>query len=272
MKILLVALTIVVSSTLLSGDVAHAESIVDTSALSSGHVFRDCPNCPEMVVIPAGSFKMGSSSDSWSTPEHDVSIPARFAVGKYEVTFAEWDACAAEGGCRNYRPYDKVWGRDRRPVIHMSWQDAKFYIHWLSEKTGKQYRLLSEAEWEYAARAGTSGHFHFGIASTQKANYQGKKTVPVGSYPANAFGLHDMHGNVQEWVEDCWHDSYRDAPSDGSAWTWWNDGDWSCDFRVMRGGCYGFVHTSITSFSRDWHLIEDRRVCGGFRVARTLTP
>ena len=162
----------------------------------------------------------------------------------------------AGGGCDGHRPGDRGWGRGQRPVIHVSWKDARSYVGWLSRKTGKQYRLLSEAEWEYSARAGTTGPFHFGSTiSTDQANYDGRytygsgrvgvyrrKTVPVGSFPANGFGLHDMHGNVWEWVEDCWHDSYSGAPSDGSAWTTGGE----CSKRVLRGG----PGTSVPRFLR----------------------
>ena len=133
-----------------------------------------------MVVVPSGSFMMGAASDEKSAgtdefPQHRVRIPRPFAVGKYEITFAEWDACAAAGGCNGYRPDDEGFGRGRRPVVNVNWKDAKSYVAWLSRKTGEQYRLLSEAEWEYAARAGTKGPFHFGSTiSSYHANYNGK--------------------------------------------------------------------------------------------------
>jgi formylglycine-generating enzyme required for sulfatase activity len=187
------------------------------TALPAGKTFRDCDVCPEMVVVPAGKFKMGSPAGEEGRsddegPRHPVEIAKAFAVGRYEVTFAEWDACVAGGGCNGHQPADEGWGRGRRPVINVSWNDAKSYVTWLSKKTGKPYRLLSEAEWEYAARAGTTSPFHFGATITpDQANYDGtytygagpkgvyrRKTVPVGSFPANDFGLSDMHGNVWE--------------------------------------------------------------------------
>ena len=193
-----------------------------------------------MVVVPAGTFNMGSNaseedSDDSEPPVHQVTIFVPFAVGKYEVTFSEWDACVAAGGCGGYRPDDNSWGRANRPVMNVSWEDANEFVRWLSTETGKQYRLLSESDWEYVARAGTTGPFHFGSTiSTDQANYDGDytygngregvyrgKTVQVGSFPSNRFGLHDMHGNVWEWVEDCWHGDYSGAPTDGSAWTIW---------------------------------------------------
>ena len=209
-----------------------------------GKVFRDCPECPEMAVVPAGSFRMGSPGDEEGRyddegPVHGVTIPAPFAVGRYEVTFAEWDACVAAGGCGRYRPGDRGWGRGSRPVINVNWNDAKAYVKWLSAKTGKEYRLLSESEWEYAARAGSSTRYSWGDdVGSNRANCANcgdsyERTAPVGSFAANGFGLHDMHGNVWEWVEDCWNGSYRGAPKGGSAWL---SGD--CSGRVLRGGSW----------------------------------
>ena len=252
-----------------------------------GRVFRDCDACPEMIVVPAGSFMMGSPSSEEGRggdegPVHRVTIPAAFAVGKYEVTFSEWEACVAGGGCDGHRPGDRGWGRGQRPVVHVSWEDTRSYVGWLSRKTGKQYRLLSEAEWEYSARAGTTGPFHFGdTISTDQANYNGngtygsgregvdrRKTVPVGSFPANGFGLHDMHGNVWEWVEDCRHDSYLGAPSDGRAWTTGGE----CSKRVLRGGSWGSGPRYLRSADRDRSSTGNRFNSVGFRVSRTLTP
>ena len=209
-----------------------------------GRVFRDCPECPEMVVVPAGSFMMGSDESSSEKPRHRVTIAKPFAVGKHEVTFAEWDACVVAGGCGGgHRPYDRGWGRGRRPVINVSWDDAKAYVLWLNRKTGKQYRLPSEAEWEYAARAGTTTRYSWGDdIGRNRANcancgsrWDNEQTAPTGSFRANVFGLHDVHGNVWEWVEDCWSGDYPGAPSDGRAWT---GGD--CGNRVLRGGSWDF--------------------------------
>ena len=240
-----------------------------------GTVFRDCPGCPEMVVVPAGSFMMGSDEYSSEKPRHHVTITKPFAVGKYEVTFAEWDACIADGGCGGYRPDDKDSGRGRRPAINVSWRDAKAYVRWLSQKTGKQYRLLSESEWEYTARAGTTTRYSWGDAiGHNRANCNGcgsrwdnTKTAPVGSFPANAFGLHDAHGNVWEWVEDCWNWSYAGAPTDGSAWTGGN-----CGSRLLRGGSWNNVPRSLRSANRGWSTSGFRYFDNGFRVARTLSP
>jgi formylglycine-generating enzyme required for sulfatase activity len=211
-----------------------------------------------MVVVPAGKFMMGStpseiaalhSADFWKNegPQHEVTIAQPLAIGRYAVTFAEWDACVADGGCNGYRPDDEGWGRGKLPVINVSWDDAKAYALWLSGKTGKTYRLLSEAEREYAARAGTTTAFWWGSSiSTSQANYEGnctfaggakgvyrEKTVSVDSFAPNPWGLYNVHGNVWEWVEDCWHETYQGAPVDGSAWTTaCTDGS----ARVARGG------------------------------------
>ena len=251
-----------------------------------GEEFQDCDTCPKMVVVPAGSFTMGSppgekDGEDDEGPQRSVTIPSAFAVGKFEVTFAEWDACVADGGCTAYIPSDEGWGRGSRPVINVSWDDAKAYVAWLSKKTGKTYRLLSEAEWEYAARAGTTTPFSTGrTITTDQANFNGnytyngsrkgqyrQKTVSVGSFPANAFGLHDMHGNVWEWVEDCWHDSYRGAPSNGSAWT---TGD--CSLRVLRGSSWFSEPRYLRSANRSRYLSDFRLNDSGLRVARTLNP
>ena len=244
----------------------------EKGSISPGERFRDCAECPEMVVVPAGSFLMGSPEseeerDDNEGPVHRVTIPAPFAVGTYEVTFEEWDACVAAGGCGGYRPKDYGWGRGRRPVINMIWEDAQAYVRWLSRKTGEEYRLLSEAEWEYAARAGTTTRYSFGDEITENdANYGGG-TQPVGSYRANGYGLYDMHGNVWEWVQDCWNGSYAGAPNNGEAW---ETGD--CSRRVSRGGSWNFSSWNLRSANRSWGQTGLRYFSDGFRVARTLAP
>ncbi len=242
--------------------------------------FKDCNVCPEMVVVPAGSFSMGSPSsesfrDGDEGPRRTVTIPKKFAVGKYEVTFREWDSCVSDGGC-SHRPDDEGWGRGERPVIHVSWFDAKEYVEWLSRRTGERYRLLSEAEWEYVARAGTTTAYHFGwTVSSSQANYDENvdKTVPVGSYPANDFWLHDVHGNVWEWVEDCYVDSYRGAPTDGSARTPQSDRKVgrNCE-RVLRGGSWDSSPRYLRSANRLKNEPGSRLDLNGFRIARTLAP
>jgi formylglycine-generating enzyme required for sulfatase activity len=192
--------------------------------------FRDHEHGPELVVVPAGEFSMGSTDKDTEKPVHKVTIPRPFAVGRFALTFAEWDACVADSGCDGYTPEDRGWGRDKRPVIYVSWDDAKRYINWLNAKTGKTYRLLSEAEREYLTRAGTTTPFWWGSSITQKqANYNGnltsgpkgeywRQTAPVDSFEANPWGLFNVHGNVWEWCEDVWHHNYNSAPTDGSAW------------------------------------------------------
>ncbi|MES3021937.1 MAG: SUMF1/EgtB/PvdO family nonheme iron enzyme [Pseudomonadota bacterium] len=251
----------------------------------SGVTIRDCPDCPELVWLPAGQFVMGGKRFTNQKPAHDVRIAYPLAVGKYVVTFEEWDACVAGGGCNGYRPSDKDhlggngWGRGRLPVINVSWDDAQSYIRWLNQKSGKQYRLLSEAEWEYAARGGTTSLFTWGDAvSREHANYgkdiccmggvggrdQWVNTSPVGSFPANGFGLYDMLGNVEQWTADCWNGNHDGAPSDGQART---SGD--CAKRVMRGfSWYGPADDRYVSYRNDIRS-EVRHWSFGFRVART---
>ena len=254
--------------------------------LKVGERFRDCPECPMMVVVPAGSFLMGSRESEKGRagdegPVHRVRFSAPFALGVAEVTFAQWDACEADRGCGGHSPDDEGWGRGRRPVINVSWEDAQAYVRWLSAKTGKRYRLPSEAEWEYAARAGTRTPFHTGATiSTDQANYDGnftygagregvyrQRTVPVATFGANEWGLHDVHGNVWEWTADCWNDRYAGAPADGSAWEYGN-----CSFRVLRGGSWLSIPMVLRSAHRDGSSTAARNFNESFRVARTLAP
>ena len=248
--------------------------LADAKATAPGRTFKDCSACPEMVVVPSGGFMMGSPSNEEDRrdnegPQHRVEIEYRLAVGVYEVTFAEWDACVASGGCNGYRPDDAGWGRGARPVIKVSWKDARSYVSWLSSKTGQSYRLLSESEWEYVARAGTVTPFHFGeTISTDQAKYgynifKRRGTLPVGSFPSNGFGLYDVHGNVWEWTQDCWNDSYSGAPGDGSSW---ERGD--CSKRVLRGGSWLNIPRYLRSANRSRHSTGDRHYDNGFRVAR----
>jgi len=256
----------------------HAQEKQPSEAeLELGRVFRDCAECPEMVVVPAGSFIMGSPVSeperlATEGPQHRVTIPRPFAVGRFEVTFAEWDACVSAGGC-SYAPHDGMlgfgygWGRGRRPVINVSWDDTRQYVSWINGKVGKQvYRLLTEAEWEYAARAGAKTAYAFGnTLSRSLAPLSVYKTAPVGLFPPNAFGLSDMHGNVWEWVEDCWNDSYEGAPENGAAWT-----TGECDRRVARGGSWMHPPRYLRAAHRDAHASDARSGDLGFRLARTL--
>ena len=252
--------------------------LTDASALAlrnaGAEVFRDCDFCPEMVVTPAGTSRMGSPASEvgrWENegPQHRVTLRS-FALGVTEVTFDEWEACVRGGGCGGYRPVDRGWGRGARPVILVSWEDAQAYVSWLSAETGVAYRLPSESEWEYAARAGTTTPFHTGATiSTDQANYNSAymyPTTPVGTFAPNAFGLYDVHGNVWEWVEDCWHNSYLGAPSDGSAWTLGGD----CSLRVLRGGSWNRDPRRLRSSYRGKGVSGHRADNVGFRVAKTL--
>ena len=242
-----------------------------------GTVFRDCDECPELVVVPAGTFRMGDLSgggDVDEGPVRTVELARHFALARYETTFAEWDTCVAAGACR-HGVSDIGLGRDRRPVMLVTWRDAQAYVRWLSELTGKAYRLPSEAEWEYAARAGSATRFPWGDeigrghANCEECGmpWEDPRTAPVGTFPANAFGIHDMVGNVYEWVADCGRDSYEGAPSDGSAR---GPVDGSCMWRMMRGGSW----CSLPRASRPANRVKvpdafhDIHV--GFRVARTL--
>ena len=248
-------------------------------ALEPGATFRECAkDCPEMVVVPAGEFMMGSppnekGRDSDEEPQHKVVFAKPFAVSKFEVTFDEWQACVAYGDCGPHVS-DSGWGRGQRPVINISWNAAERFAAWLSRMTGKTYRLLAEAEWEYAARAGTTTAYSWGDEIGKgNANCDGcgsrwdnRQTAPVGSFRANAFGLHDMHGNVWEWVQDCKHDNYNGAPADGSGWTAGGD----CSRRVVRGGSWDHDPSDARSANRGWYLSDGRYDHLGIRVGRTL--
>jgi formylglycine-generating enzyme required for sulfatase activity len=240
--------------------------------IEPGELFRDCEDCPELVVVPPGDFVMGSDDSPYEKPERTVSVPRPFAIGRNEVTFAEWDHCADDGACK-FRPDDHGWGRGGRPVINVSWEDTRPFLAWLSRKTGQTYRLASEAEWEYAARAGTRTPFWWGReAGGSKAQCATctmpppqQQTAPVRSFHPNGFGLYDTAGNAAEWVEDCWNDSYRNAPKDASSWT---KGD--CRLRVLRGGSFTSPANAVRSAARFRYDIDVRYYANGFRVVREM--
>lgn len=243
----------------------------------TGQSFRDdradghlCPLCPEMVVVPAGSFTMGSPADEPERRSDEVQVPitiARpFAVGKFAVTFAEWDTCADDGGCKGLHPKDGGWGRGARPVINVSYEDAQNYIDWLGHRTGKTYRLLSEAEREYVTRAGTTTPFWWGPSVTSsQANFRATKTVAVNSFTANPWGLYNVHGNVSEWTGDCWSDTNSNNPGDGSSRT---RGD--CGRRTVRGGSWINGPEQLRAAARDRRAPSTGYDDVGFRVAETL--
>jgi len=267
------------------------------TGLKPGDEFRDCADCPEMVVVPAGSFTMGSPASEKGRqddegPQRTVRIGSPFAVGKTEVTVAQYRAFVettgrtTEGNCWADFDGDGSWSQTpeanwqnagfsqtvSHPVVCVSWEDAQAYVEWLSGQTGERYRLLSEAEWEYVARAGTMTRYAFGDQITKsQAQFSeedwgsAKQTVSVGSFPANAFGIHDMHGNVLEWTQDCYVDSYSGAPMDAAARVV-ND----CSLRVLRGGSWGLNPLVLRSAGRNWNDPTNRINYIGFRVARTL--
>jgi formylglycine-generating enzyme required for sulfatase activity len=255
------------------------------------YLFKECDVCPEMAAVPGGTNLIGSPDtergrDRNEGPQQEIVIAQAFAVGRTEISFAEWLACVAEGGCNAYRPGDYGWGYGLRPVINVSWTDAQAYVAWLSRKTGATYRLLSEAEWEYAARgcvvACNASPFWFGAEiSNTRANYDWRysyegspkalaprQTIEVHhNSDANPFGLLHMHGNVREWVEDCWNGSLTGVPRDGSAR---RSGD--CRSHVVRGGSWADAPKDLRSAARSWEVTAERRAQIGFRVARRLTP
>jgi formylglycine-generating enzyme required for sulfatase activity len=255
--------------------ITNIEAVDPTATYIAGQIFKDCEECPEMVVILAGSFVMGGSNPN-EQPQHRVSVPS-FAMGRYAVTFDEYCAFARSTGKKF--PEDKAKGRGSRPVINVSWDDAQAYVKWLKLHTGKQYRLPSEAEWEYSARAGTKTDYWWGDDINQGgkiwANYDGcggrwdgKKTHPVGEFPASPFGLYDTAGNVWEWVEDCWHEHYEKAPDDGSAWLEADGGE--CARRVIRGGSWFFKPGWLRSAARGNSDRCESNDFIGFRLARDL--
>lgn len=219
---------------------------VKEHGVAPGKSFKDCNDCPEMVVIPPGSFMLGKPGS-----QQQINIAQPFAAGQYEVTFAEWDACVIGGGCSGYHPSDEGWGRSKRPVMNVSWNEAQQYVQWLSQQTGKTYRLLTEAEWEYAASAGGAAESSWrnvlgkGKCAGCDKQIKYKQTAPVGSFQANAFGLYDMYGNVFEWVEDC-HNG-------------------NCAEHILRGGSW------YLGGDRIWGERANRCFYRGFRIARMMS-
>jgi formylglycine-generating enzyme required for sulfatase activity len=264
------------SAAMMSADSALALTPAQEKALKPGEILKDCDHCPDMVALPAGRFMMGSRADDPSVPAaarrseepaHQVTIAYPLAVGKFEVVGDEFRACIEEGGCKSWTSSTKPEGR--QPMSGLTWHMAKDYATWLARKTGKPYRLLTEAEWEYAARAGTTTAYYTGdTITTRQARFsaspgKGTEKLDVGQFPPNPFGLHDMAGNVEEWVEDCFNDGYQGAPTDGSAWL-----TGTCDIRMARGGDYYGVAAYVRSAARNGFSASSRSF--GFRVGRTL--
>jgi formylglycine-generating enzyme required for sulfatase activity len=271
---------------------ASAPSPSTADALKPGREFKDCAACPPMIVVPSGQFVMGSPPTESGRadnegPTHVVAIASAFAIGKYEITFDDWEACVTDRRCA--RADDSGFGRGRRPVINVSHENAQGYVTWLSEKTKQKYRLPTEAEWEYAARAGSDKARFWGNSEDATCQYANVfnaatrakykdverkafrcddgfvETAPVGSLKPNKFGLYDMLGNVWEWVEDCWNGSYAGAPTDGSAW---KAGD--CSKRVLRGGGWYYGPNNARSAKRLKSEPGRQGNDVGFRIARTL--
>lgn len=270
-----------------------AAALPALAADKPGSVFRDCKAaCPDMVVLPAGTFTMGTPDDELGrqpdeSPQHPVTFGKAFAISRYQVTAGEFDAYLKASGvtiangdtrpgreCKAGKPRYKQG--PKQPAVCVSYQDVEAYAAWLSKQTGKHYRMVSEAEREYAARGGSAGAFPFPLDPdaeyeiSQHANVYGPKdgyswTSPVGSYPPNDFGVYDMHGNVYEWVADCYHDSYVGAPADGSAWK-----SAACNNVVIRGNDWGEAPIFSRSGNRNNAGPTARGDWLGFRVVREL--
>jgi len=257
---------------------------------AGGEVFKECDECPEMVVVPAGKAVLGSppgesGRQTFEAAPHVVEIAKPFAVGRYAVTFAQWDACYAEGACGHRRLGDLDFGRGKRPAIFATWAEAQLYVQWLKRKTGQPYRLLSEAEWEYAARGCRNlkcayAPFWFGAIKPELAVYDSRrsydgspkadprlKTEPVDSGPANPFGLYNMLGNVRQWTQDCWNPAPSAVASNGAPVL---SGD--CSARATRGGSWADEPSKLRAASRDYESVDEGSERIGFRVARDLGP
>jgi len=269
------ALEKVIGKAVLDPDVGSEPDIAPYSKQKSASILSFEP---ELVRIPPGTFLMGSAETedghhSVESPQHPVTLDYAFEIGKYAVTFDEYDAFAKDTG--RHLPDDRGWGRGRQPVINVSFEDAREYVQWLSQKTGKQYRLPSEAEWEYTARAGSQTRYWWGddighnnaVCDGCGSQWDNQQTAPVGSFRSNPFELFDTAGNVWEWTQDCWHDNYRDAPDDGSAWLEANNGN--CSRRVVRGGSWSDNPQDLRRLSVSGTTPVAINILG-FRVARDL--
>jgi len=243
-----------------------------TKAIAAGADIKDCPACPTLVTIPAGTFTMGSNtSDPSEKPAHQVTLAAPFAIGRYEVSVQEWEACAAAGGCQKIAQRPNT--SPNAPMRDVSWDDAQQYVKWLTSASGKPYRLPTEAEWERAARGGTATRYWWGEQMAQgKANCKecGKPwsegaPAKVGSFSANPYGVYDTSGSVWEWVADCWHNNYKGAPDDGRAWD-----EPDCRVRVIRGGSWREGAPYMVASTRFKYDASVRHSQNGFRVARSL--
>ncbi len=244
---------------------ATTDAAGSEDGISASATFQDCETCPVMTRLEGGVFVMGSPEGepgraAYEGPQRDVTVPS-FAMSEGEVTFAQWDACLDGGGCRGHRPSDRGFGRGDQPAMSLSWNDAQAYVQWLSVETGRSYRLPTEAEWEYAARAGTETAYWFGAAASSAPDPRGRPH-PVSALAANPFGLYAMSGNMREWVQDCYLNTYEGAPTDGSAVT---QGD--CSRRVIRDGAWSSPASQSRSANRARIGANTRDRTYGFRVA-----
>ncbi len=253
-------------------DIPRAQIPAPAQKLKPGDVFRDCPQCPDLVVVPPGIFVMGSEKHKREGPTRVIRVRRPFAIGRFEVTRDEWLLCVAAGAC-NHTPDDHGWGTERMPVINVDHRMVHNYTNWLSTVTGQTYRLPSEAEWEYAARAGSKKNYWFGddVGENQVncrkcgSPWSGIGSAPVGSFDPNPWGLFDMHGNAFEWVEDCWSDTHQGAPQTLAPRT---DGD--CRFRVIRGGSWYYFSRMSRSANRQKNPAAVKSYWLSFRVVREL--
>ncbi|SAK65921.1 serine/threonine kinase [Caballeronia hypogeia] len=255
---------------------AAAPAAVKAASKAASGEIKDCPSCPVLIPLSPGSFTMGSNNDDPAEkPPHRVSIAHPFAIGKYEVTVEQWNACTDAGACTRIAPdaESSTPPPANSPMRNVSWDDANVYVKWLSKVAGKSYRLPTEAEWEYAARGGTQSTYWWGdqmkkgTADCKDCGdpYKPDAPTPVGSFAANPYGLYDVNGSVWEWVADCWHSSYKSAPADGRAWD-----DPSCSVRVIRGGSWREGAAYMQSATRFKYSASVRQSQNGFRVVRDM--
>ena len=252
--------------------IIKAPILKDGQILKPKDIFRDCYNCPEMVVIGPGTGLVGSKKFKSEMPQRRIKFPVPFAIGRFETLHSEWRACVEDNGCK-HKPHDHEWGEERMPVININFGMVQNYIRWLSKKTGKKYRLPSEAEWEYAARAGSEKNYWFGDNVGKKrincrkcgTPWSGVGNAPVGSFDPNPWGLYDMHGNAFEWVEDCWNKNFIGAPQSPIPWV----GE-SCRYRVIKGGSWYYYSRMARSANRQKNLSQVKSYWLSFRLVREI--
>jgi len=253
-------------------EIPKAPLLKPDQVLKPGDMFRDCETCPEMVVVPAGLYVMGSKLDKTEMPPRIMRFKKPFAIGRFETLHAEWQARVDAGGC-THKPDDHNWGTNRMPVMNVNHDMVHGFADWLSKTTGHKYRLPSEAEWEYAAKAGSKSNYWFGdLVGENQVNcrkcgspWSGIGNAPVGSFKPNPWGLYDMNGNAYEWVEDCWHENYQGAPKGPEAWV-----DGKCQFRVIRGGSWYYYSRMSRAANRQKNPGAVKSYWLSFRLVREL--